>query len=263
MVNYAIVHAQTIRGYHLVWDLELPQWLLDIADSGDAVALEAALRHHVQTIVGRYRGRVAEWVVVNEAIWGPEVTGDPEVAEWAESPWTDVLGVEYIETSFHAAREADPDAILLYNETGAETLGAKSDFMAEMVADFVARGVPIDGVGLQFHVDAAAPPDVGDMAANMQRFVDLGVDVYITELDVNLVALGGTVEEKLETQAAIFVDVLDACLSVPGCKSYTMWGFTDRYAWYEREEGAEAPLVFDEAYAPKPAFWAVQQRLAE
>jgi endo-1,4-beta-xylanase len=263
MVNYALVHDQQVRGYHLIWDLELPQWLLDIADIGDSVALEDALRNHVETIVGRYRGRVQEWVVANEAIWGPEVTGDPALAEWAESPWTDVLGVEYIETSFRAARDADPDAILMYNETGAETLGAKSDFMYDMVADFVARDVPIDGVGLQFHIDAAAPPENGDMAANIQRFVDLGVDVYITELDVNLIALPGTEQEKLDVQATIFADVLDACLSVPGCRSYTMWGFTDRYAWYEREEGAEAPLVFDDEYGAKPAFWAVQQRLAE
>ena len=263
MVNYALVHDQQVRGYHLIWDLELPQWLLDIAGTGDSVALEAALRNHVETIVGRYRGRVQEWVVANEAIWGPEVTGDPTLAEWAESPWTDVLGVEYIETSFHAAREADPDAVLIYNETGAETLGAKSDFMYDMVADYVARDVPIDGVGLQFHIDAAVPPENGDMAANMQRFADLGVDVYITELDVNLIALSGTEQEKLQIQADIFADVLDACLSVPGCRSYTMWGFTDRYAWYEREEGAEAPLVFDDAYGAKPAFWAVQQRLSE
>jgi endo-1,4-beta-xylanase len=262
MVNYAIVHGQRVRGYHLVWDLELPQWLLDISDAGDAVALDSALRDHVGTIVGRYRGRVQEWVVVNEAIWGPEVTGDPELAELAESPWSDVLGIEYIETSFRAAHEADPDAILLYNETGAESSGAKSDFMYDMLADLVARGVPVHGVGLQFHVDAATPPDAGDIAANMQRFADLGLDIFITELDVNLIALSGSTAEKLDVQASLFVDVLDACLSVPRCRSYTMWGFTDRHAWYDREEGAEAPLVFDADYRAKPAFTAVQERLS-
>jgi endo-1,4-beta-xylanase len=262
MVNYALVHDQRVRGYHLIWDLELPQWLLDISDTGDADGLAMALRDHVQTIVERYRGRVQEWVVVNEAIWGPEATGDPDVAEWsAESPWFDVLGPEYIEMSFIAAREVDPDAILLYNETGAEGIGAKSDFMYDMVADFVMRDIPIDGVGLQFHVDAATPPDPADLVANMQRFADLGVDVYITELDVNLIALQGTDVEKLEVQAQIFADIVGACLAVPECRSITTWGFTDRYAWYEREEGAEAPLMWTESYAPKPAFFAIQDAL--
>ena len=260
MVNYATVHNQTVNGYFLVWDYELPQWLTDLASSGDAEALGQALDDHVRTLVERYQGRVKAWVVVNEAIWGPDETDGAE-AVFAESVWSDVLGPGYIERAFRVAREADPEAILLYNETGAETLGAKSDFLHDMAADFVAGEVPIDGIGLQFHIDAAAPPDMASVKANMERLGALGLDVYITELDVSLATVAGAEAEKLELQATIYADVLDVCLSVPACKSYTVFGFTDRYGWDEL--GDATPLIFDDSYEPKPAYFAIQSRLAQ
>lgn len=260
IVNYAFVHGQTVNGYFLVWDFELPGWLDDIASTGDPEALGTALDDHVRTLVERYQGRVNAWVVVNEAIWGPDETGAEE-AEFAVSVWSDVLGPEYIERAFRVAREADPDAILLYNETGAETLGAKSDFLHDMAADFVTREVPIDGIGLQFHIDAAAPPDMASVTANIERFGALGLDVYITELDVSLASVSGTETEKLALQADIYAGVLDACLSVPACRSYTVFGFSDRYGWDEL--GDATPLIFDDAYQPKPAFFAIQSALAQ
>jgi endo-1,4-beta-xylanase len=260
IVNYANVHDQTVNGYFLVWDFALPQWLTDLAGSGDAEALGQALDDHVRTVVERYQARVKAWVVVNEAIWGPDETGGTE-AVFAESVWSDVLGPEYIERAFQVARAADPDAVLLYNETGAEALGPKSDFLHDMAADFVGREVPIDGIGLQFHIDAAAPPDMASVKSNMERLGALGLDVYITELDVSLATVAGTETEKLELQATIYADVLDVCLSVPACRSYTVFGFTDRYGWDEL--GDAAPLIFDDSYEPKPAYFAIQSRLAQ
>jgi endo-1,4-beta-xylanase len=260
MINYARVHGQRARGYFLVWDVELPAWLNARVRAGGADALGRILDEHIATLVGRYRGRVAEWVVVNEAIWGPEATGE-DTAQLAESIWSDVLGPEYIDRAFAAARAADPRAVLIYNETGAETRGIKSDFLLDMVAGMLERGVPIDGVGLQFHIDAAEPIDYGDIAANMDRFGEFGLGVYITELDVNLVRVTGSEQSKLSRQAEIYAGLLEVCMSVPACRSYTMWGFTDRHAWYEREGGAEAPLVFDRTYQPKPAFFAIQSLL--
>jgi endo-1,4-beta-xylanase len=260
IVNYAFVHGQTANGYFLVWDFELPRWVTDIAGSGDEEALGAVLDDHVRTLVDRYQGRVKAWVVVNEAIWGPDETGG-EGAVFAESIWSDVLGSEYIERAFRVAREADPDAILLYNETGAEALGEKSDFLHDMASDFIAREVPIDGIGLQFHIDAAAPPDMADVKANMERFGALGLDVYITELDVSLATVDGTETEKLALQANLYAGVLDVCLSVPACRSYTVFGFSDRYGWDEL--GDATPLIFDDAYQPKPAYFAIQSALAQ
>ncbi len=255
IINYAIVHEQAITGMFLVWDFELPWWIVELADGGDYEAVGAAYDEHITTLVDRYRGEVHAWVVVNEAIWGPDETGG-EPAMFAETLWSDLLGPEHIERAFTVARAADPDAVLLYNETGAEALGPKSDFMHAMAADFVARGVPIDGIGLQFHVDADAPPDMAAVRANMERFAGLGLDIHITELDVSIADLSPA---QLDLQAKIYGDVLRTCLAVPACRNTTVFGFSDRYAWDEL--GAAAPLLFDAAYAAKPAFHALQRVL--
>ena len=254
-INYAVVHEQAVTAMFLVWDFELPAWIVELAEAGDYAAVEAAFDEHITTLVARYRGKVDAWVVVNEAIWGPEETGD--VAEYADTIWSDLLGVEHIERAFHTARAADPDATLLYNETGAEALGPKADFLYDMAADLVARDVPIDGVGLQFHVDAAAPPDLADVRANMERLAALGLDIYITELDVTI---ADDSPAQLELQADLYADIAATCLAVPACRTITVFGFSDRYAWDEL--GDAAPLLFDAAYAAKPAFHALQRVLA-
>lgn len=260
MVNYAAVHGQSLTGMFLVWDFELPAWLVELAATDGAEAVGDALDEHIETTVTRYRGRMDAWVVVNEAIWGPEESGGA-AAGYADSLWHDALGPDYIERAFHAARAADADAVLLYNETGAEALGPKSDFLYAMAADFVERDVPIDGIGLQFHVDAAAPPDMAEVQSNMERIAALGLDVYITELDVSLAQTTLPESEALELQAELYVEVLDACLAVPACRSYTVFGFSDRHAWDEL--GDASPLIFDESYEAKPAFHAIQSRLSE
>lgn len=240
----------------LLWDYALPRWVRDLR--GDADALGAALDDHVATMVGRYRGLVHVWVVANEAVWGPGDAGNPR-SELADTIWLDTLGPSCLDRVFLDARAADPDAVLLYNETGAEVVNDKSDFVAGLLGDLVGRGVPVDAVGLQFRVSAAAPPDPAAMQANFQRFGDLGLDVYVTELDVSLVGVDGTEDERLAKQAQVYVDVLDACLAVPACKSWTVFGFSDKYAWDEL--GDATPLLFDAQYAPKPAYFAVQDAL--
>jgi endo-1,4-beta-xylanase len=215
---------------------------------------------HITTLVSRYRGRVKEWIVVNEAIWGPEVTGQ-DTAELAQTVFSDLLGPDYIRRAFVTARAADPDAILVYNETGAEELGAKSDFMFDMVSDLVFSGAPIDAIGLQFHIDAASPPEMASVKANMERFGALGLDVYVTELDVNLIGVGGSEQAKLERQAEIYAGLLETCLAVPACRGYTIFGVSDKYAWDEQEGGSASPLLFTEDYAAKPAFYALQSVL--
>ena len=254
-MNYATVHDLSVTAMFLVWDFELPEWVLDIAATGDAEALGAVYDDHITTLVSRYKDQADAWVVVNEGIWGPEDTGESE-ARIAATVWNDVLGEEHIERAFLAADAADPDAVLMYNETGAETLGDKADFLYDMLSDFVARDVPVDAVGLQFHIDSANPPDLESARENMQRFAELGLDVYITELDVMIY---GQTEEQLELQAQIYGDVVEACLAVSACKNTTVFGFSDRYSWDEL--GEAAPLLFTEDYAPKPAFPAVQEAL--
>lgn len=263
MVNYATVHGKTINGYFLVWDEELPEWVGELAESEGSEGLGAMLDTHIETIVGRYKGRVASWIVANESFLGPDENGTGE-ASYAESVWYSTLGPEFIERAFRKADAIDPAATLIYNETGAEAEGPKSDFMYARMRDLVQRNVPIDAVGFQFHVDAKSPPDMASVKRNMQRFAALGLDVLITELDVNLAQYPGTHAERLARQAELFKAVTDACLSVPACKNITTFGFSDKHAWDElgpavcKSEGStqlcSEPLLFTREYEPKPAY---------
>lgn len=117
---------------------------------------------------------------------------------------------------------------------------------------------PLDGIGFQFHVHAGSPPVMSDVQVNFERFAALGLDIYITELDVSLEGIAEP--DELDLQASIFADLLETCRAVPACRSYTMFGFTDKYAWDQL--GDADPLIFDADYQAKPAYFAIQEVLA-
>jgi endo-1,4-beta-xylanase len=251
-VNFARVHGLDTTGMFLVWDFELPSWLQRL----DERELAAELREHVATVVGRYRGDVDRWLVVNEAVAGPG-EGDADIAALAPSMWRDGLGAEFVADAFEAADAADPGATLLYNETGAEELGPKSDFLFQLLRDLVQRGVPVDGVGFQFHLDTSRPPDWPSVVANLERFAELGLEIHITELDV---ALGASTPAHRALQGEMYARVAEVCASLPACRTVTVFGVSDRHAWDEL--GDTEPLLFDHGYRPKPAFGAFATALA-
>ncbi|MGP3972395.1 endo-1,4-beta-xylanase, partial [Streptomyces sp. 6N223] len=156
------------------------------------------------------------------------------------------MGDTWIEEAFVAADAADPDAKLCYNDYNLDGINAKSDGVYAMVEDFLARGVPIDCVGIQTHLSQDS--DLSTYQANLQRFSDLGVDVHITELDV-----GGSGS----AQADVYRTVTEACVAVERCAGITTWGITDKYSW----RGDETPLLFDANYQKKEAYTAVLDAL--
>ena len=243
--------GMAVRGHTLVWHNQLPSWLRQSDFSRDE--LINVLRNHITTVVGRYRGQVAAWDVVNEAF--------NDDGTLRETIWLRGIGPEYIEMAFRWAHEADPDAKLFYNDFGGEGLGAKSDAIFRMVRDLKRRAVPIHGVGLQMHValEAESRPAIGDLKANMKRLASVGVETHITEMDVRVpLPVSAT---DLERQAAVYNAITAACLAESGCTSITLWGFTDRHSWVSDSgafPGNGAALLFDEAYQPKPAFEALQ-----
>jgi GH35 family endo-1,4-beta-xylanase len=259
MVNYAVLNGQRIDGYFLVWDEGLPPWLDELAKGQGAAGLGAAMDEHIATVVGRYRGQVNSWIVVNEAILGPD-ENDTDDADYHPTLWYQVMGPDYIARAFRDADRADPDARLLYNETGAEMINAKSDFMYGMLGDLLDRGVPIDGVGLQFHIDAAKPYDMASVRRNFERLADLGLAIVITELDINVSRYPGTREQKLRVQAALYAQVVETCLAVPACGTITVFGVSDKAAWDELGPGAD-PLLLGRDYQRKPAYDAVRDAL--
>ena len=169
------------------------------------------------------------------------------------------MGRAYLELAFRRAHTADPSALLLYNDYNIETVNSKSNAVYAMAQDFAARGVPLNAIGLQMHVDGSGV-DLASLSANMQRFASLGLNIYITEMDVRLPVPASATD--LSNQATIYQNVLDRCRLQPACKGLQMWGFTDKYSWIPSFfPGLGAALIFDANYTAKPAYFALQSRL--
>jgi endo-1,4-beta-xylanase len=172
------------------------------------------------------------------------------------SPFLDVIGPEYMDSAFVWARRADPDARLCYNESSADGPGARADLMYGLVTDLLGRGVPLDCVGFQMHLIVGDSPAAADIRSNIQRFADLGLGIRISEMDVRM-ELPATAA-KLEEQARIYRETLEAVLQIPAVESITVWGFTDKLSWIlEVFPGFGAAHLWDENYQKKPAYYGV------
>lgn len=250
IVDFAETHGMLVRGHTLVWHNMQPKWITE----GDWTReqLSEVLKEHILTVVGRYRGRIEVWDVVNEAI-GPDCSMRPGV-------WLDNIGADYVEQAFRWAHQADPSARLFYNDFACEGLGPKSDAVYAYVKGLLERGVPVHGVGLQMHIKLDGYPQPSELAANIQRLGALGLEVHITEMDVKIPE--PVTDEKLAAQAERYRSLAEACLSQEACTALVLWGFTDRYSWIPRFfPGNQAALIFDERYRPKPAYFAFRTAL--
>ena len=248
-VQFARANAMTVHGHNLVWHQSNPAWL----DGGTwtASTLSAVLNDHIDTVVGHYRGQIAMWDVVNEAF--------NDDGSRRSSVWSNTIGPSYIELAFRRAHTADPSAVLVYNDYNIETVNSKSNAVLAMAQDFVARGVPLNAIGLQMHVDENGV-DLAGLSSNMQRFANLGLSIYITEMDVRL-PMPPTAAD-LSNQATVYQNVLDRCRLQPACKGLQLWGFTDKYSWIPSFfPGLGAALIFDANYTAKPGYFALQSRL--
>jgi endo-1,4-beta-xylanase len=245
IVDYAQTHGLAIRGHTLVWHRQLPAWLTE--REWDKYELTLVLITHIQKIVGQYRGQVLAWDVVNEAF-----NSD---GSYRDTLWYRVIGPEYIEIAFRAAHTADPDALLFYNDFDAERINQKSTAIFEAIQAMLDKGVPIHGIGLQAHFRPENMPSGLQISQNMKHFAKLGLDIHITEMDV---ALASNEPQALNSQAQAYRDVIYACLGQANCKLFSVWGLADHVSWVPQHfEGLNAPLLFDSAYQPKPAYDAV------
>jgi endo-1,4-beta-xylanase len=247
IVAFAQAHNQKIRGHTLVWYQQLPDWL---ANGGFGKnELNQILQQHIATEMGRYKGKIYAWDVVNEAIADDGTLRD--------TIWLKTLGQGYIADAFRWARAADPAAKLYINDYDTDGKNAKSDGLYDLVKSLLAQGVPIDGVGFQAHFDLDNPFPA-DMQANMQRFADLGLDVAVTELDVRIPT--PATPQELADEANYYKGAVSACVAVQRCVGVTVWGFTDKYSWVPYSfPGKGAADIYDENYAPKPAWAAVAE----
>jgi len=172
------------------------------------------------------------------------------------------IGPGYLDLAFQWANEADPDALLFMNTMNTVRSGVTADAVHDLASDLLNRGVPIHGVGLQFHLRVDEPPDLAEMRYNMNRLSDLGLILHITEMDVRIPQ--PATESSLLKQANIFRDVLKVCLEVSGCRALVTCGVSDLTSWIPNVwENWGSALPFDETYAPKPAYGALFEILRD
>ncbi|HET9313992.1 MAG TPA: endo-1,4-beta-xylanase [Vicinamibacteria bacterium] len=253
LVAFAEANGMAVRGHTLVWHSQLPGWLTSGNFTRDQVI--AIMRDHIMTVMGRYRGRIVHWDVVNEAM--ADGTGQLRTSSF----WHQRIGPEYIALAFQFAREADPNAVLYYNDYEAEGLGQKSDAVFNLVSSLRNQGVPIDGVGWQTH--KINPFRIqAQHVTNAQRLAALGVEISITEMDVRIALPADATE--LQQQALAYEDAVRFCLEQPNCTSLVIWGFTDKYSWVPSVfSGFGDALIFNASYQPKPAYTALQAVLEQ
>jgi endo-1,4-beta-xylanase len=248
MVAFADEHGMETRGHPLVWRHYIPGYVKNGRLTREE--LIEIMRVHIQTIVGRYAGVVEEWDVVNEAI--------SDRGGLRDSFWRRKIGREYIALAFLFTHEADPDARLFLNDYETEEQNQKSNGLYRLAKGLVEAGIPIDGVGFQYHATTDKYPDADEMADNFRRFEDLGLAVQITEADVANYTADPDTAKRRQMQADGFEAGAKACKRVVACDRFTMWGLSDTYSWLgERHE----PLPFDSKLGSKPSWAAITDQL--
>jgi endo-1,4-beta-xylanase len=210
----------------------------------------------------RYKGTIFCWDVVNEAVTdeGPEL--------YRPTKWLDIIGEDYIEKAFEFAHEADPDALLFYNDYN-ESNPQKREKIYKLVKSLVDKGVPIHGVGLQAHWNLVNP-SLEDMRTAIERYASLGLKLHLTELDVSVfnhedkrTDLTEPTPEMLELQAERYHQVFHLLREYrDSITSVTFWGAADDYSWlsdFPVKARKNWPFLFDENHQPKDSFWKVVQ----
>ena len=249
MVSWARANGKQIHGHNLVWcaDQWTPAWV--VQGSWTRATLLAVMQDHIRTVMRHWEGQIPSWDVVNEAI---EADGSMR-----DCVWRRVIGPDWVEQAFKAARAADPTAKLYLNEFGADTPGARFNATEALARDFKARGVPLDGIGLQYHVYGREPFQYLTEEV-LRRIGALGLTAHISELDDKTSPIAGTLEEKLAKQGQTFQTIASACQAVPACTRVTTWGVSDAWSW---RGPAEMAVALDSNYGEKPAWAALQQEL--
>jgi len=275
-VEFGQQNHMFIIGHNLVWHSQVPKWVFE-DDKGNPISRDALLERlhdHIRTVVGRYKGRINGWDVVNEVV--------ADDGTLRQSPWLKIIGEDYIAQAFRFAHEADPQAELYYNDYSLQNEAKRKGALA-LVKKLQAEGVPITGVGLQDHVSMDWP-SIEQIDKTISEFGKLGVKVMVTELDVDVlpsatknqtadVAMHAAADPKLnpypnglpesiqQALAKRYADLFGAYAKHCGLVTrVTFWGVTDKDSWKNNwpiRGRTNYPLLFDRNDQPKSAFEAV------
>jgi endo-1,4-beta-xylanase len=277
-VEFGRSHGMFVVGHVLLWHQQTPAWVF-ANEAGAKVTREvllARLKDHITTVVGRYRGKIGGWDVVNEAL--------EDDGSLRHTPWRDAIGDDFIERAFEFAHEADPDAELYYNDYNLWK-PAKRDAAIRLVQGLKAKGMRVDGIGEQGHWGIDEPP-LHAIDETLAAIHTAGVQALITELDMDVLPRdpemwGADLSKKTQIKAAtnIYPDGLPEAMQQKlarryadvvalflkhGVRRVTFWGLTDRMSWLNNfpiPGRVNYPLLWDRNLRPKPAFDAVAEVL--
>ena len=262
-VQFGVDRKMQVIGHTLVWHQQTPAWVFQGADGtpADRETLLARMRDHIHTVVGRYKGKIHGWDVVNEAI--------DEDGSLRKAPWRDGIGDDYVARAFEFAREADPNAELYYNDYNLEK-PAKRAGVIRLVKELQARGLRVDGIGNQAHWRLETPT-ISEIEEALVDLRSTGLKVMYTELDVNLLPnagrgadpavanpyVTGLPDEKQQQLARRYADIFGVIVKHRDSVSrLTFWGLSDADSWLNRGR-MNYPLLWDRQRQPKPAFQAI------
>ena len=259
MASFARAHNMFFRGHALVWYQALPKWFKATVNSQNA---EEILINHIKTVVGHYAGKMHSWDVVNEAIQLSDGRSDG----LRKMPWLEFLGPDYIDIAFRTAAQADPQAILVYNENELESDSPKNEAKRAKVLELLERlksnGTPVHALGIQSHLTAHS---TGFKAKKLRDFLkdvaSLDLKILVTEMDV-IEKLPLDVAERDHVIAGVYEDYLSLILEEPAVIAVLTWGISDRYTWISsyapRKDGLPVrPLPFDTQLKRKLAWNAI------
>ncbi len=249
VVNYALAHGMTVHGHCLVWSSELPSWVTD--GTWTKASLEAVLKQHIETEVRHFAGRVNQWDVVNEPF--------NNEGRYTNNIFLRVIGPDYIPLAFQWAHEADPTATLFLNDFNIDWPGPKEQATLALAKRLLADGVPLGGIGMEEHLSLSWSPSASQLAQAMSDFASLGLDIEITEADVDTTGYTGTEAQAQTAQAGVFAELAAACRAQPACSGFTVWGVSDAVSWLGV---AAAGLPFNADYEPTSSWQAILGGLA-
>ena len=243
LVKFAEANGMNVKFHTLFWHNQNSPFLSDRWSREKALSV---MDDHISTIMQRYKGRIKEYDVVNEAF--------EDNGTLRKSIWLKTVGEDYIEHAFIKAHECDPGAKLFLNDYSNETMGqAKADAMFNFVKNLKEKGVPIDGVGFQLHMDTAYGFDAEKIRDNVKRYADIGVLVSFSEVDVRIPQ--NNYESHLAMQQEIYCELLKMAVEEPNVINFITWGFTDSQSWVPHTfAGKGHALPYDENLQPKPFY---------
>ena len=263
--QFASSHGMLLRGVPLVWEQALPNWFVGTVNLDNARQI---LLGHISTVAGHYAGQMHSWDVVNEAIWVEDGRADGLKV----TPWLIYLGPEYIELAFHAAHQADPKAMLVYNQDRIEAEDSwtekRRQAVLSLLTRLVQRGVPIHGLGIQSHIVAETNVTGPGFKRFLHAIEDLGLSILVTEMDVRDSSLPGDKAVRDGLVAKQYHNYLSFLLQFKSVKTVLIWGLSDRTTWLAKESPRRdsmpvRPLLYDAELQPKPAFGAVWRAFNE